>query len=128
MTLHRDVTERSKNIQEINLGLKAKVRDAKVQQETSTKGLQAFKLRCEEQLASLEKAYQDLCTQHQSTLDKIEGVRAETAAERDSEIQKIFDHGRRILEQKASVVVNFKDELRRTSEHFNKVSEMQTIG
>lgn len=33
-----------------------------------------------------------------------------------------------MLEQKAAVVVNFKDELRRTSEHFNKVSEMQTIG
>lgn len=33
-----------------------------------------------------------------------------------------------MLEQKASVVVNFKDELRRTTEHFNKVTEMQTIG
>lgn len=57
MTLHRDVSERSKNIQDLNTALKAKLKQARLEQETSTKGLQAFKLRCEEQLAALEKGY-----------------------------------------------------------------------
>jgi predicted RNase H-like nuclease (RuvC/YqgF family) len=39
MTLHRDVSERSKNIQEINSSLKDKLKKAKLEQEGSTKGL-----------------------------------------------------------------------------------------
>jgi hypothetical protein len=39
-----------------------------------------------------------------------------------------MSHGTKIMEQKASILLNMKDELRRTSEHYNKVAEMQTIG
>jgi hypothetical protein len=32
------------------------------------------------------------------------------------------------MSQKASIILGFKDEIRRTTEHYNKVTEMQTIG
>lgn len=43
-------------------------------------------------------------------------------------MQKIISHGQTIMMEKAQLLLGMKDELRRTSEHFNKVSEMQTIG
>lgn len=128
MTLHRDVTERSKNIQQLSIDLKSKLKSTQQDQEQSTKRLDSFKQKCNQQLNDLEKAFDDLTKQHQTTIDRIQSCKKSTAEETDNEIQKIFEHGQKLLMQKASVVVNFKDELRRTSEHFNKVSEMQTIG
>ena len=41
---------------------------------------------------------------------------------------KLMKHGQTLMTQKASIILSFKDEIRRTTEHFNKVTEMQTIG
>lgn len=41
---------------------------------------------------------------------------------------KLLKHGQSLMSQKASIILGFKDEIRRTTEHFNKVTEMQTIG
>lgn len=43
-------------------------------------------------------------------------------------MHRIMTHGHKLLEEKAAVILGMKDELRRTSEHYNKVTEMQTIG
>ncbi len=41
---------------------------------------------------------------------------------------KLLKHGQTLMSQKASIILGFKDEIRRTTEHYNKVTEMQTIG
>lgn len=43
-------------------------------------------------------------------------------------MNKVITHGRSLIEQKALLVINLKDELRRTTEHFSKLNELSTIG
>ena len=69
-----------------------------------------------------------MTAQHLTTIERIETVKILRTQETGSEIHQIFSHGQKLLDQKAAVIIHFKDELRRTSEHFNKVNEMQTIG
>ncbi len=41
---------------------------------------------------------------------------------------KIIKHGQTLMTEKAALILGMKDEIRRTSEHYNKVTEMQAIG
>jgi hypothetical protein len=41
---------------------------------------------------------------------------------------KIIKHGQTLMTEKASLILGMKDEIRRTSEHYNKVTEMQAVG
>ena len=41
---------------------------------------------------------------------------------------KIINHGQTLMKEKASLILGMKDEIRRTSEHYNKVTEMQAVG
>jgi len=41
---------------------------------------------------------------------------------------KIIKHGQTLMTEKAYLILGMKDEIRRTSEHFNKVTEMQAMG
>lgn len=43
-------------------------------------------------------------------------------------MNKIITHGSTLLHEKGGLLLSMKDELRRTSEHYNKVNEMQSIG
>jgi hypothetical protein len=65
---------------------------------------------------------------HGDTLKRVENTKTNTLQATHEEIFKIIGHGTKIMEQKAPILLNMKDELRRTSEHYNKVNEMQSIG
>lgn len=60
MSLHKDVTERSKNIQALHTELKAKLAKAKDEQEASAKGLADFKNKCSENLKRLNIEFNEL--------------------------------------------------------------------
>lgn len=65
---------------------------------------------------------------HTSAKTQIEDTYHGAVKETDDEMHRIMTHGHKLLEEKAAVILGMKDELRRTSEHYNKVTEMQTIG
>jgi hypothetical protein len=44
--------------------------------------------------------------------------------ETGEEMLKIIKHGQTLMSEKASLILGMKDELRRTSDHYNKVTEM----
>jgi hypothetical protein len=48
--------------------------------------------------------------------------------ETGEEMLKIIKHGQTLMSEKASLILGMKDELRRTSDHYNKVTEMQSMG
>ena len=46
----------------------------------------------------------------------------------NEEISKMIHHGQILIEEKAHLIHGLKDELKKTSEHFNKISEMKDMG
>jgi len=55
---------------------------------------------------------------------EIEKTVAQGTQETGSEMLKIIKHGQTLMSEKAYLILGMKDEIRRTSEHFNKVTEM----
>ena len=49
-------------------------------------------------------------------------------ASTEGDLLALMKHGQSLMSQKASIILGFKDEIRRTTEHYSKVTEMQTIG
>lgn len=46
----------------------------------------------------------------------------------NEEITKMMQHGQILIEEKAHLIHDIKDEMIKSSEHFNKVSELQEMG
>lgn len=46
----------------------------------------------------------------------------------NEEISKMIHHGQILIEEKAHLIHGLKDELKKTSEHYNKISEMKDMG
>jgi hypothetical protein len=46
----------------------------------------------------------------------------------NEEISKMIHHGQILIEEKAYLIHGLKDELIKSSEHFNKVSELKDMG
>jgi hypothetical protein len=46
----------------------------------------------------------------------------------NDELSKMIHHGHILIEEKAHLIHGLKDELKKTSEHFNKITEMSDLG
>ncbi len=46
----------------------------------------------------------------------------------NEEISKMIHHGQILIEEKAHLIHGLKGELKKTSEHYNKISEMKDMG
>ena len=65
---------------------------------------------------------------HQQMLSEMDHVKHGSNKELADEMHNLLGHGKKLINDKASVLLSMKDELRRTSEHFNKITELQLIG
>lgn len=65
---------------------------------------------------------------HQQTRTQIKSKVKEEMKDINDEISKMIFHGQILMEERAHLIHGLKDELKKTSEHFNKVSEMKDMG
>ena len=76
----------------------------------------------------MEQIFSDISQQQEATTARIGTAVQVTHKETSDEMNKIINHGSTLLLEKGALLLGMKDELRRTSEHYNKVNEMQSIG
>lgn len=65
---------------------------------------------------------------HNDTKHKIKTKVREEQKDMIDEISKMIFHGQILMEEKAHLIHGIKDELKKTSEHYNKLTEMQDMG
>ena len=46
----------------------------------------------------------------------------------NEELHKVIQHGQILIEEKAHMILGIKEEMRKTSEHFSKVTELKDMG
>ena len=46
----------------------------------------------------------------------------------NDELHKVIQHGQILIEEKAHLILGIKEEMKKTSEHFNKVNELKDMG
>ena len=76
----------------------------------------------------LEDKYEELQAKHFETKNRIKSKLREEMKDINEEIGKMIHHGHVLIEERAHLIHGLKDELKKTSEHFNKVSEMKDMG
>eukprot|EP00347_Sterkiella_histriomuscorum_P016482 403353010 len=128
LLLHQEATERAQTLNNIHLDLEKKLKNILKKQEDSDLQLQQFQQKCEEQIVLLEKKYDELANKHQNTKGLIRSRVKEENKDINEEISKMIFHGQILMEERAHLIHGLKDELKKTSEHFNKVSELKDMG
>jgi hypothetical protein len=87
-----------------------------------------FQEKCDEHLKRYESLYKDLESKYTSAHINLSETVSNAHASTEEELKTLMKHGQTLMSQKAAIILGFKDEIRRTTEHYNKVTEMQTIG
>ena len=76
----------------------------------------------------LEQKYEDLVQKHDDTKTKIKSKLKEEMKDISDEISKMMHHGQILIEEKAHMIHDLKDEIKKNSEHLNKVTELKEMG
>lgn len=76
----------------------------------------------------LETKYEELQNKYNETRSKIKTKLKEEHKDINEELNKMMFHGHILIEEKAHLIHGIKDELKKTSEHFNKATELKDMG
>ncbi|CDW90581.1 UNKNOWN [Stylonychia lemnae] len=128
LILHQEADDRSQTLSKINQDLNKKLKNMSKKQEESEYQLKFFQQKCEDQISLLESKYDDLLKKHNETRYKIKSKVREEMKDINEEISKMIHHGQILIEEKAHLIHGLKEELKKNSEHHNKISEMKDMG
>ena len=126
--LYVEAEERSQTLKKVNQGVNEKFKNMVKEQEQSTVSLQHFQAKCEKQIKMLEQKYDDLQNSYSKVKSKIVTKVKDEQKDTSDELTRMLIHGQVLIEEKAHLIHGLKDQLKKTSEHSNKVTELKEMG